>query len=45
MSDGGAAMVLMSEKFWLQNNKDTDNEVYCEIGGVGSTETSEFVIH
>jgi len=36
MGDGGSAMILMSENFWL-NKKDEENEdeVYCEIGGLG----------
>ena len=37
MSDGGSAMVLMSEKFWLENRKEKEIEVYCEITGIGQT--------
>ena len=36
ISDGGAAMVLASEKFWKSNSSSENiEEIYCEISGFG----------
>ena len=37
ISDGGAAMVLASEKFWKSHSEKDPEEVYCEISGFGQT--------
>jgi len=34
ISDGGAAMILCSEKFFKENQRQ-EHEVYCEVAGFG----------